>query len=242
MTDLSLALMTGIDIPVPECQLTIHQPTLKEISLIGEQDFLIGVQCLCIDKYTQKIQDKSLLDSINNFQLFMRLMQDPEAQDKKQIVESIFVLLIPEKTVNFLPRTLVFIDKETKLASAVDENNFEALQKVLKCIFCSKETQTDFNPQGQQAEEIADKLKKARQRVAAQKGASSKSVFSQYISVLTVGLNSMNLEDCSNLTMYQLFDLIERYMLYTNWDMNIRSRLAGAKVDNQPENWMKPIH
>jgi hypothetical protein len=57
----------------------------------------------------------------------MRLMQDPEAQDKKQIVESIFVLLIPEKTVNFLPRTLVFIDKETKLASAVDENNFEAL-------------------------------------------------------------------------------------------------------------------
>jgi hypothetical protein len=31
-------------------------------------------------------------------------------------------------------------------------------------------------------------------------------------------------------------------MLYTNWDMNIRSRLAGAKVDNQPENWMKPIH
>jgi hypothetical protein len=57
----------------------------------------------------------------------MRLMQDPEAQDKKQIVESIFVLLIPEKTVNFLPRTLVFIDKETKLANAVDENNFEAL-------------------------------------------------------------------------------------------------------------------
>ena len=37
-------------------------------------------------------------------------------------------------------------------------------------------------------------------------------------------------------------DLVERYMLYLNWDMDIRSRLAGAKPDSQPENWMKNIH
>ena len=36
MADLRAALMTGIDIPIPECQLIIHQPTLKEIALIGE--------------------------------------------------------------------------------------------------------------------------------------------------------------------------------------------------------------
>jgi hypothetical protein len=52
----------------------------------------------------------------------------------------------------------------------------------------------------------------------------------------------MSLEDCMNLTMYQLFDLIERYMLYNSWDMNIRARMAGAKMEAQPENWMKSIH
>jgi hypothetical protein len=31
-------------------------------------------------------------------------------------------------------------------------------------------------------------------------------------------------------------------MLYVNWDLDIRSRLAGAKGDKQPENWMKKIH
>jgi len=31
-------------------------------------------------------------------------------------------------------------------------------------------------------------------------------------------------------------------MLYTNWDIDIRSRLAGAKPDSQPDNWMKNIH
>ena len=36
MKDFSLALMTGVDIPIPECQLTVHQPSIKEISMLGE--------------------------------------------------------------------------------------------------------------------------------------------------------------------------------------------------------------
>ena len=32
--DMRLALMAGSDIPIPECQLTLHQPTIKEISFI----------------------------------------------------------------------------------------------------------------------------------------------------------------------------------------------------------------
>ena len=37
-----LALMTGVDIPIPELQLALHQPTIKEISYIGETEFLVG--------------------------------------------------------------------------------------------------------------------------------------------------------------------------------------------------------
>jgi hypothetical protein len=35
--DIRLALMTGIDIPISEINMSVHQPTLKEISYIGEQ-------------------------------------------------------------------------------------------------------------------------------------------------------------------------------------------------------------
>jgi hypothetical protein len=52
----------------------------------------------------------------------------------------------------------------------------------------------------------------------------------------------MSLKDCLNLTMYQLYDLVERYMLYVNWDIDLRSRLAGGKPDSKPDNWMKIIH
>jgi len=31
-------------------------------------------------------------------------------------------------------------------------------------------------------------------------------------------------------------------MLWTNWDIDLRSRLAGGKPNEHPENWMKNIH
>ena len=90
--------------------------------------------------------------------------------------------------------------------------------------------------------EIAEKLMRGRQRVAAQKGETNISIFSQYLSILTIGTGSMSMQNLMDLTIYQLYDLIERYTLYINWDMDVRCRLAGGKPENQPDNWMKNIH
>ena len=75
--------------------------------------------------------------------------------------------------------------------------------------------QDNFNPANAKAKEIADKLARARQRVAAQKNATQGSVFAQYVSSLSIGLK-MPLNELLNLTIYQLYDLIERYNLFTN--------------------------
>ena len=48
--------------------------------------------------------------------------------------------------------------------------------------------QQAFNPADDKAREIAQKLMRGRQRVAAQKGESNSCVFTQYISILTVAL------------------------------------------------------
>ena len=85
---------------------------------------------------------------------------------------------------------------------------------------------------------------KARQKIAAQKEkeGGNGSMFGQYLSILTVGIGSMSLQDCMSLTMYQLYDLVERFTLYINWDIDIRGRMAGAKNDKPIDNWMKNIH
>lgn len=240
--DTRLALMCGTDFPVPECQLTIHQPRIKEIALIGEADFFSGIQCLCLNK-TMFVQDESLLETTNNFQIFMTVMSEKEAIEKKVAVQQVCTLMFPKFKVTFTPRSMLFMGDGQTIT--IDENNFEFLQAAITSICCLKTgpmDQQSFNPANEQAKKIADKLMRGRQRVAAQKGESNTSLFSQYLSTITVGINSMSLQDAMDLTMFQLYDLVERYMLYLNWDMDIRSRLAGAKPDSQPENWMKNIH
>ncbi len=239
--DKRLALMCGTDIPVPECQLLIHQPRIKEIALIGESDFFAGIQCLCLNK-SMFVQDESLLSDVTNFQIFMTIMSEKEAIDKKNAVQSVCTLLFPDSKVVFTPRSIILTGKNQIM---IDESNFEYLQSAIVDICCLKTGPMDqqaFNPANKKAREIAEKLMRGRQRVAAQKGENNISIFSQYLSILTVGIGSMSMQNLMDLTMYQLYDLVERYMLYTNWDMDVRCRLAGGKPESQPDNWMKSIH
>lgn len=242
MADIRLALMCGTDIPIPQLQTTIHQPRIKEIALIGESDFFIGVQCLNVNKDFLH-QDKTLLQNTSNFQIFMTIMSEKEAKDKKFATQQLLQLLFPDHNVMFTPRSILLQGKE--LSSIIDENNFEILQTIIKEIFCvsnKNNQQAGFNPANEKAKEIAEKLMRGRQRVAEQNGSANASIFSQYLSILTVGLSSMSLQELMDLTMFQLYDLVERYQLYMSWDIDIRSRLAGAKPDNKPDNWMKNIH
>lgn len=242
MSDIRLALMCGTDIPIPELQTAIHQPKIKEIALMGEADFFVAIQCLNIDK-NLLCQDKTLLLDTNNFQIFMTIMSEKEARDKKFATQQLLQLLFPNYSVLFTPRSIMLQNKDT--STLIDENNFEAFQKIIRQIFCTSNQsnqQTGFNPANDKAREIAEKLMKGRQRVAELNGSANASIFTQYLSILAVGLSSMSIKDLMELTMFQMYDLVERYQLYISWDIDIRSRLAGAKPDDRPDNWMKNIH
>ena len=241
MNDLRLALICGSDIPVPSCEAIVHQPRIKEIALIGETDFFIAIQCLTINKDVFS-QGKRLLENTTNFQIFMTIMQEKEAKDKKDAVKALFSILFPNHTVIITPRSISLMGDNNII---IDENNFGDLQMIFKEIFCvsnQKNQQQNFNPANAKAKEIADKIMRGRQRVAEINGSAKASIFAQYISILSVGMQSMSVDDLMNLTMYQLYDLIERYQLYVAWDIDIKSRLAGAKPDDRPDNWMKNIH
>jgi len=240
--DISLALMAGTDIPIPELQLTLHQPKLKEIAYVGETEFFTGVQCLCLHK-SMFVKDKDDLEDVTNFQIFMTVMMDKATIDKKLATMQVLELVFPKYKVLFTPMSLIFTQGEISIT--VDNTNFNALQETLRLVFCAKDGPMDqqaFNPANDKAREIAKKLMRGRQRVAAQKGGKNTSVFSRYLSILTIGIASMSLLDLVELTMFQLYDLVERYILHMNWDIDVRTRLAGGKPDSQPENWMKDIH
>ena len=156
--DIRLALMCGIDIPIPELQTTIHQPTIKEISYIGEQEFFIGLQTLSINK-NMIASGNSVLENTTNFQIFMTIMKEQETKDKKDAVINFFQLVFPGSQVIFTPMSIL-LNKEGQ-QTIVDENNFEILQEIIKEIFCVNYGPMDeatFNPADEKARESAEKL------------------------------------------------------------------------------------
>ena len=240
--DIKLALITGADIPIPECQLVLHQPRIKEIAFMGAHEFFVGVQTLTLHKSMFMDKDKGVPESITNFQIFMTIVNGKETADKKEIVKQLFLIIFPKYKVLFTPNSILFQDDNGN--HMVDASNFESLQEILRMVFCVNSTDMDkqaFNPANDAAKEIAEKLMRGRQRVAAQSGENNHSIFSQYLSVLVIG-TQLGFNELQTYTMYQIFDLMERYSLYTNWDIDLRCRLAGGKPDTQPDNWMKNIH
>ena len=164
------------------------------------------------------------------------------AKDKKNAVIQTLQLLLPEYKVVFSPRSLILMSSDGNIT--IDENNFDYFQNTLRMIFCSKNgpmDQQSFNPNGDKAKEIAQKLMRGRDRIAKEKGGFNYSTLTQYLSTLTIGLH-LSLNELKSYTLFQLYDLMERYGLYQDWDIYIRSRLAGGKPDKHPDNWMKNLH
>ena len=249
-----LALLTGVDIPIPDLQLTLHQPKIREISYIGELNYFSALQTLCFNKDTiiaANPKGASYLAAMNDFQIFMTLMNPPEDEAKLKVqnnVISTLTILFPGYGIQLLPNNmgLYFNNTTTKHNLMINDTNFGVLKTALNDVTgvnnrAGGENST-YNPKGKKAAEIAAKLMRGRARAAADKGSSPDGVIGRYVSILTVGLSSMSLDDCLNLTVYQLYDLLERYGLYIGWDLDIRSRLAGGKPDNKPDDWMKDLH
>lgn len=248
-----LALMTGVDIPIVQLGLVMHQPTIKEISYLeSELAYFFTLQLITFDRRLLKAsddQDKVRLQNMSDFDIFMTLLTDPKAENSLQRQNdllNVLTIMFPGYIPQLLPRSIYLNNPTTKHNVTIDDNNFAAFKEVITAVGGLNSNGAgengNFNPKGEHAARIAAKLMKGRQRVAAQKNEGSRGILARYVSVLTVGLHSMSLNDCLNLTVCQLYNLIERFGLYTGWDIDIRARLAGASPDDKPEDWMKDIN
>lgn len=247
-----LLLLSGSDVPFPEARISIHPPTIKEIGYIGEEAFFAGTELLNFSKDVLSTEDKTRLEDKSNFEIFMSIMNDKKIatlQQSRINAMLVMTLIFPIYQIKVLPQGIILIpiEKATEESEfyTIDATNFESFKEILKEMFClSKRNKDapDYNPLGQRAKELAEKLKRGREKAAAAKGGQQKvAVFSRYVSILSVG-ERKNMNDLLQLTVYQLFDEFERFELKEANDMYIKGKLAGAKDMKEVESWMKDIH
>lgn len=245
----SLTLISGIDVPIPEIGVNIHQPTIREIAYIGEKSFYEAAQTIIIQKenfinglenITQ--EDKIALSQMSNFEIFLKLVEaNPLSSTKVQMLLS---LLFPDFNSSIEERFIFLVNPKEQKNILINDSNFEILQEVITTILClqSGNTKEEFNPQGDRAREIAEKIKRGRERAARLKGEKRQqsNFLSKYISGLGIGTNTLNIHNVLDLTLYQLLNQLERYGLYTQYNISIQAKMAGAK-DVEDVDWLKDI-
>lgn len=246
MDDYRLALMVGIDIPIPELQIAVHPPTIRDIAFMGENEFFQTMQYICLDK-EQLIQDETILSSYTNFQVLMKVLQQSKDKSKKDLIKTFLLLLFPEYSSVILPNGII-LSSESHSPVRIDDSNFEIFQDCVKQVLCVNSIfqggNVVYNPANAAAKKIADKLMQGRRKVAQLKSNKNgnESVLTRYLSVLKVANVITTLEEAGQLTLFQLFDLMERYTAFVEWDTDLQVRIAGGKPDKTVESWMRDLH
>lgn len=241
-----LLLLSGIDIPFPQAQISIHQPRIKEISYIGEESFFLGCEFLNFSKNILSEEDKNNLKNKSNFEIFMSVIKDKSLAIQKNKINATMVLslMFPEYKIHFERDSINIIDEEMN-KHIINDKNFEAFKEIIVNMFCLKQDIGNgpvYNPGGRLSEEIAAKLNRGRAKAAKSNGETKKiSILSKYISILSVGQNK-DFENLLNYTVYQLFDEFNRFEMKTNFDWHMKAKMAGAKGLEEIENWMIDIH
>ena len=231
-----LLLLSGNDIPFPQAQLTIHPPTLKEIALLGEDTFYTGCEFLRFSKDN--------LTEQTNFEVIMSILKEQNAtiQKIRTCVILLLAILFPEYEIS-LEDTIKLTHNQTREEHHITKDNYDAFIGILNEALCLKVSGggADYNPSGDIAKRIAEKLKKRQQTLAEEKGPQKIAILSRYASILAVGVQQ-DLNNLMQYTIYQLFDEFQRFELKISNDLHFQARMAGAKDLKEVEDWMKDIH
>lgn len=247
-----IVLTTGIDIPFFEARAVIHQPTIKEIAYLGEKKFFLGCELLTFSKDSLSEEDKMGLEDKTNFDIILSILREKGnviSINNGAAARGVLRLLFPTCEVYVGEDSIILKELDPETAQfpehVLDNSNFIKFQMLIKEIFQLKtNTEKTYNPQGDLAKKIADKLNRGKQKLAelnAKNELTKVSILSRYASILATGMH-VDINVFSNYTVFQLYDQFNRFALEEENDTFIRARLAGAKDVEQPPYWKKDLY
>ena len=174
----------------------------------------------------------------------MTKMHDAQMHDKTNWVLMLLALLFPNYNIKLEDREIILLrDKEF---SRINQTNFDIFKDIIVSMFDlndSKEAMGDYNPVGKKASKIAEKLRKAKEKINKINSDNNDNiaVFSRYVSILSVGENK-DMNELMDYSVYQLKDEFQRFQKKQAYDMYISAKMAGAKDLDEVDHWMDEIH
>ena len=237
-------LLSGEDIPLISSNIIIHNPTIKELVqvFLYENSFLTGFEFLFFSKDMLQKREQEVLANLSDYEVLVALLNaqsNVAMKEQLDCFKNFLSLLFQSYNIEYKEENIVLTKDE--YICIIDEKLFNEIKVIVKKMFPFKtrEGSFDYNPQNERARQIAEKLKKSRKKLEKQRKAKQlmESLFEKYISILTIGLQ-IPVNELYQCTVFQLFNMFERFEKKVTYDVHLKAQLAGATGMKEVDHWM----
>lgn len=242
-----LQIITAAPIPLVELGVTLRQPTAREIALLGEEQYFIALKLFLMSTKDLKIRTQG----VSNWDIFQQVLKQKVdgVADVRNLISN-FIKLFFVENASLGPRSIIVQTK--KGISNIEPEDFDVVQAVVRQLGGADllvPQEEIFRPKNKKAAEIAEKMKKARKRLARVKAIESgqdpdapkKADFlGKYIRSLAV-VTANSVEQLSNMTLLQINTLMETYLAYEQYNIEVQQRMipmVDHKNDKPLIHWM----
>jgi hypothetical protein len=241
-----LKLLKGSPIYVGD--IVVYPLTIEEITdELGEDQYFKLLSVITIDKERVGL----LEDNITNFDLVCAFcLQDPQFQDEsfnKLYFEALKSFLHHEIKIIYMQGNMYFAIEEENVCHLINNQNYNQIIEVIKyqnCMIKPNGEEDQDNPADDKAKELLEKRKKARELLAkAKKGEEGEPLtLADLVSILVANGNGVTPFNVWDMNFYMFNNQFNRMRMLEEYDINIRSLLAGAKSEDiDLKHWMSKI-
>lgn len=235
--------LSGQDVPVLECNIAIHQPTIKQIVAFKETTFISAMQLFSqVDDNIAKLREaNNMTEQFTDFQLLMAMLNQ---DDKiKQNVNDFFELIFPTYIIEIRNDEICFYKNEQRVGM-INLYNYKIFCDIINKLFGLPTDKKKYNPGNKKAEELAKKFKERAEILSKKNKEGSPSLFGSYVSILSVGMN-IDINILFEYTPFQLYDTFNRYWKKVNNDFYQRvstmPMMDTSKME-EPDSWTNNLY
>jgi len=224
-------------------ELAIYPISVRQVIEVGETQY---------NSYIMLLLKPNIL-----FENFLKDVKNIDSEDIEKITKLeillLFCSLYPQfidniaKAFNFFTGKDIVFNQEgyfeiKDMDIKVDEefyNQFVHIIELQTYMFKQEEEKV----LSKKAKEILDQKKKSQEKIDRLKNKdNSPLTITDYISIVSAKSYEMDMQKCLDMTIYALFDYVERHALFDNYDIGVKQLLAGAKADQvNLKHWLSKL-
>ena len=240
--------LSGAQVPIEGCGVFITPPTIKAVAQFGENDFLLAVRAMSVDRaFIGPIKDSTpQFENVPDFQILLTVVNSDEKL--LDVINRFLTVVFPNYFVEVKQNMICFKENEEDKAmkGMINQFNCENFCATIKELFWPpQKNDKEFNPANAKAEEIARKIEAGRRKTASDAlGGENSSLFGLYASVISIGL-AVDINVIYRYTPFQLFDAFTRYMKKSEYDLFMKIKttpMMSTEGVEEPDHWATNIY